>query len=208
MDVCLVMFSLKHTHLTAYSSTRVLSLIVATIGLVSVPGIAQVLQSAGAVPLQSSTSAQPGSGRLQPSYQVFAQQVALPLITATTNDLIVIGSTTRLDIAHRDQMLAQLKPLSEQFAVPASALLTILKRLTTNGPPCAQSAARELQASLIDYKYLLQRWTQYRPPPSQETVKASALQLLEAGELDQVWHMYNSLQRPKPPAGLRIVDSH
>jgi hypothetical protein len=65
--------------------------------------------------------------------------------------------------------------------------------------------AGKLRVTVIDYKYLLERWTQYLPPSGTEKVKADALLALQSGDIDKAWKMYVDLPRPEPPTGFRIA---
>ena len=65
--------------------------------------------------------------------------------------------------------------------------------------------AGKLRDTIIDYKYLLERWNQYHPPTGKEQVKTDALLALRAGDMDKAWELYVDLPRPQPPTGLRVV---
>lgn len=152
----------------------------------------------------------PGSaqseGRHAPSYRVFAAKVSLPSITVVTNRVFLVADKVQLDLdSGQEQILRQVNPLSEQFGVPAPLLQRIVHRYVTNAPS-PTAAIREMREAVTDYKYLLERWNGYRPPAGNEKLKMDALQLLQAGDLEKAWGMYNSLPRPAPPGGLRVLN--
>lgn len=155
-------------------------------------------------------SALPGSaqseGHHAPSYRVFAAKVSLPSITVVTNRVFLVADKVQLDLdSGQEQMLEQVKLLADQCGVPAPLLQRTVGRYATNATSPA-AAIREIRETVTDYKYLLERWNGYHPPVGSEKLKTDALQVLQAGDLERVWGMYNSLPRPAPPGGLRVMN--
>ncbi len=81
----------------------------------------------------------------------------------------------------------------------------LLESCSKQAPADAAEVAGKLRVMVIDYKYLLARWTQYHPPTGQEKVKTDALLALQGGDIDKAWKMYIALPRPDPPTGFRIA---
>ena len=145
-------------------------------------------------------------GRKQPGYQVFAQHYSFPSIAVVNGTTLEIGGKQKIDVSRLDQLAAQEKEtLAGQFDVPVGVVDTLLESFSKQAPPDATEVAGKLRVTVVDYKYLLERWTQYRPPTGKETVKADALLALRGGDTDKAWKMYNDLPRPEPPTGLRIA---
>jgi len=117
-----------------------------------------------------------------------------------------VGGKQKIDVSQLDQLTTQEKEtLASQFDVPVGVVDNLLKSYSKPAPADAAEVAGKLHAAVIDYKYLLARWTQYHPPTGGEQVKTDALLALQGGEMDKAWKMYIELPRPEPPTGLRIA---
>ena len=145
-------------------------------------------------------------GRTQPGYGVFAHRCTAPSITVVNETTLEIGGKQKIDISRLDQLAAQEKEtLAGQFDVPVGVIDCLLQGCTSQAPADATGLAGKLRVTVIDYKYLLEQWTQYLPPSGTEKVKADALQALQSGDIDKAWKMYVDLPRLKPPTGFRIA---
>jgi hypothetical protein len=144
-------------------------------------------------------------GRRHPAYQVFAYRLPLPSTVVASNQVLIVGGHCGLDLACRNQTAPQLKIVADQFGVPVPVLQRFLDHLKDTPQANAESAAQQLRASVVDYKYLLEKWNQYQPPAASAQLKTDALKLLATGDLEKTWALFNSLPRPAPPAGLRPV---
>ena len=160
----------------------------------------QTLETPNPLPLPGPAQSQ---GHHAPSYRVFVANVSLPTMTLVTNRIFLVGDKVRLDLdSGQQKVLQQVKPLADQFGVPASLVERMVGRYATNEMrPTA--AIREMREAVTDYKYLVEKWNLYRPPAGNEKLKMDALQLLQVGDLEKAWGMYNALPRPAPPGGLR-----
>ena len=144
--------------------------------------------------------------RQHPSYQIFAGQLALPVTTIVDETTLEIGGKMKIDVRRLDQVtLPQRETLAGQFEVPVGVVDKLWASLSNSVPADAAQMAGKLRTTVIDYKFLLERWTQYRPPTGKETVKADALLALQGGEVNKAWGLYVALPRLKAPGGLRIT---
>jgi hypothetical protein len=144
---------------------------------------------------------------LNPAYQMFARQIALPAITNLDQTALNIGGKTVFHLGLSTKTITQEEAsVAEQLQVPMAMLTTFAHNFLTNATP-GNDCATQFRTAVIDYKYLREKWTQYRPPPGNEKLKTTALESLEAGEIDKVWEMFVSLPRPQPPGGLRVQRS-
>jgi len=147
-------------------------------------------------------------GRRQPSYQMFAFRCAPPSITVVNGTTLEVGGRQKIDVRRLDQLTRpERETLAGQLAIPAGAVDTLLASCAKQPPADAAEVAGKLRVMVIDYKYLLERWTQYHPPTGAETVKAAALVALQSGDLEKAWTIYATLSRPAPPTGLRVAGS-
>jgi len=145
-------------------------------------------------------------GRRQPSYQVFACGCPAPAITVVNGTTLEVGGKQKIDVSRLAQLTAPDKQtLAGQLAVPVVVIDCLLRGCTNQPPADATGLAGKLRVTAIDYKYLLEQWTQYHPPTGGEKVKADALQALQGGDLEKAWAMYVTLPRPEPPGGFRIA---
>jgi len=161
-------------------------------------------------PLMTAASSAAAQGRQHPSYQVFAAQNALPTIstpddaTLTINGAVTINVQTPASIPAKDEAMA-----ADQFGISPVVLSKILERISSNGPPAAPQFAKQLSSAVLDYKYLVAKWTGYHPPTGTEELKTktTALQVLQAGDIDKAWVLFMALPRPQAPAGLRVTNA-
>jgi hypothetical protein len=195
---------------TAASLTIIAAFVILTQGMI-VGSEGQILvppdRGSQAVQTQpSSLSLLVAQGRQHPGYQVFAEHLALPAITVVDEATLDVDGKMKIDVSRLDQLTAQQKEtLAGQFEVPVGVIDKLLGSVSNSVPADATQVAGKLRATIIDYKYLLERWIQYIPPTGKEKVKADALLALQAGDIDKAWGMYADLPRPKPPTGFGVV---
>ena len=144
-------------------------------------------------------------GRQHASYQVFAGHLALPSITVVDKTTLDVGGKVRIAVSRLGELNSrQRETLAGQFEVPVAMVDNLLKHFSNKTPSDAKQMAGELRVAVIDFKYLLERWTRYLPPAGKENVKSDALLALRVGDMDKAWRMYVELPRPKPPTGLTV----
>jgi hypothetical protein len=144
--------------------------------------------------------------RRQPSYQVFAAQARLPEIRALDNGAFTVGGTLTLDLHKSNQSTtSEKRALAQLLQVPPGLLTAVLHKLSTT-ESSSEELARQFQTAVVDYRYLAQRWAEYRPPASGEAVKAEAMKCLETGDLEKAWQMYIDLPKPSPPTHIRVAN--
>ncbi|MFZ0828012.1 MAG: hypothetical protein WAO02_11370 [Verrucomicrobiia bacterium] len=154
----------------------------------------------------SSPALPAAEGRRQPSYQVFAFHFISPAIVVVNATTLEVGGKQKIDVSRLDQLAREEKEtLANRFDVPVGVVDCLLRGCTNHAPADATEVAAKLRAMVIDYKYLLERWTRYHPPTGREKVKTDALLALQGGDLDKAWKMYIDLPRPAPPTGFRIA---
>jgi len=154
----------------------------------------------------SSLSLLAAQGRQHPGYQVFAGHLALPSIAVVGETTLEVGGMTKFDVSRLDRLtLTQKETLAGQFEVTVGVVDKLLASFSNPASTDAAQLAGKLRLAVIDYRYLLERWTQYRPPAGEEKVKADALLALRAGDIDKAWGMFVDLPKPKPPVALQIV---
>ena len=174
----------------------------ATAGEASTEGVTAA--PANAVPASQTTT--PEQWRRHPSYQVLESRATLPTIEAASKGTLRIGDRLTLELARATELPNDdKKALAAQFELPAAALDKFLEDLAARPQVGAQQAAKDLRTSVLDYRYLRERWNQYRPPPGQEKTKTDALQSLEAGDLGKAWQMFVALSSPAPPGQLQAT---
>jgi hypothetical protein len=145
-------------------------------------------------------------GRRQPSYQVFAYRCTSPAITVVNGTTLEVGGKQKIDVSRLDQLTTPEKQtLAGQLDVPVVVIDCLLRGCTHQTPADATGLAGKLRVTAIDYKYLLEKWTQYHPPTGGEKVKTDALLALQYGDLEKAWAIYVTLPRPDPPGGFRIA---
>ncbi|HWW03615.1 MAG TPA: hypothetical protein VNZ64_28185 [Candidatus Acidoferrum sp.] len=145
-------------------------------------------------------------GRQHPSYQVFSSHAVLPSVTILDERSLDVAGEIRIEVRRPDLLSSRQKlVLAALFGVPVAVPEKALRGFSSEGPVAPEQAAQQLRMTIIDYKYLRDAWTRYRPPAGMEQLKNTALLSLEAGEIDKAWEMYMALPRPQPPQGLRLA---
>ena len=165
---------------------------------------------AGGSPVTNAVSSSPAllvaEGRRQPSYQVFAFNCTVPPITVVNGTTLEVGGQQKIDVSQLAQLTRQEREtLAGQLGIPVGAVDNLLVGGSKQPSADAAEVAGKLRVMVVDYKYLLERWTQYHPPTGAEAVKTAALQALKSGDLEKAWTLYATLPRPAPPTGLRIA---
>ncbi len=153
---------------------------------------------------QSTNALKPASawnGREMRRYKSFSSQAKLPPVTATTNDLVEVGSVVKIDVARLAQLSTWDKQaLAGQFSVPVAVIDRVLQRVATNSLPAANRLVQELRTAVVDYRFLQIEWERFHPPSEGQQTKSNALSALQAGDLAKAWELYDGLRRPEPPA--------
>jgi hypothetical protein len=145
-------------------------------------------------------------GRQHPSYQVFSSHAVLPSVTILDERSFDVAGEVRIEVRRPDLLSSRQKlALAALFGVPVAVPEKALRGFSSEGPAAPEQAAQQLRMTVIDYRYLRDAWTRYRPPAGMEQLKNTALLALEAGEIDKAWEMYMALPRPQPPQGLRLA---
>jgi len=148
----------------------------------------------------------PSQGRQHPSYQVFSSRVVLPSITLLDERTLDVAGEVRIEVRRPGRLTSRQKiALAALFGVPVAVSEKALHGLSSEAQVAPEQAAQQVRMTLIDYKYLRDAWTRYRPPAGKEQLKNTALQSLEAGEIDKAWEMYLALPKPQPPQGVRVA---
>lgn len=130
----------------------------------------------------------------------------MPALTVVDQATLDVGGRMKIDVSRLDQLNEQQKgALAEWYAVPAGVVDKFQESFTQEASSDAARAATKLHVTMIDYKYLLERWTKYLAPAGKEKIKTDALEALQVGDLDKAWKMFLDLPRPKSPTGLRIA---
>ncbi len=154
----------------------------------------------------SSPALAAAEGRKEPGYQVFAFHCASPAITVVNETTLEIDGKQKIDVSRPDQLTRlDRETLAGQLDVPVVVVDCVLRGCTNQTPADAAGLAGKLRVMVIDYKYLLARWTQYHPPTGGEKVKTDALLALQGGDIDKAWRMYIDLPRPAPPTEFRVA---
>jgi hypothetical protein len=166
-------------------------------------------QAVTAVPAKTVGASQtnsPEQWRRHPSYQVFESRTTLPTMEVMDKGTLKIGEHLTLELARAAAFPdEQKKALAAQFELPVAALDKFLHSLAAKPAIDAQQTAKDLRTLILDYRYLRQRWTQYRPPPGEEKIKTDAFQSLEAGDVDKAWQLFLALSPPAPPGQLQAT---
>ena len=206
----------RMSHSGGITASMWLAFAVVFAGLAGVPGV--LLAAAGeasAPPSVASTvkgSTNPPAAtsaeqwRGHPSYQVLESRAELPAMEAAAKGTLKIGGRWTLELQRATELPAEQKQaLAAQFEVPVAAFDKFLQRLASRQGLDAEQGAKELRTLIIDYRYLRDRWNQYRPPAGQQKLKTDALQSLDAGDLDKAWQMFVALSPPAPPSQLQAT---
>lgn len=168
--------------------------------------VQSVLQSSTNAAQSPPTLPTPEVWRRHPSYQVFDSRTALPSVKVAAKGTLEIGGQTKLELVRATQIPAeQKKALAAQFELPGTVFDRFLQRLAANQGMGTEQGAKALRTMVVDYRYLRDRWNQYRPPAGKEKIKTDALQSLEAGDLDKAWAMFVALSPPAPPGQLQAI---
>ncbi len=199
----------------AISSLPVIRTIIATFVILThymiLDGESQTLHPPGhgsqvALSQSSSLSLRVAQFRQHPSYQVFAGGLVLPSTTVLDQATLDVGGRMKMDVSRLDQLSTQQKEaLAEWYGVPAGVVDKFQESFAQEPSSDATLVAAKLRVTVIDYKYLLEFWTKYRPPAGKDQVRSDALLALQAGDIDKAWGMFADLPRPKPPTKVRKV---
>lgn len=159
--------------------------------------------------LQASPAQKPAytpQGRQMGRYKAFARQAQMPAIKVLDQTTLAVGDTPSADLHRLARLSAQQKEaLADPFGVPASVLGKVLDSATNSPPPDAAQLAQDLRTAVIDYRFLHGEWERYHPPAEGQQTKADALQAMQSGDIAKAWELYDGLQRPAPPANLRVA---
>ncbi len=150
--------------------------------------------------VESSTS----RGRQLASYRVFATHCTLPTITTNGGEVQIAGKYLVSTSPTATLPTERLQELAKLFDLPIPVLTGFLKSWRAKPALTARVMAVELQSSIIDYKYLLSRWTAMHPTAEKEHLKDTALAALNSGDLNQAWELYLSPERPAAPTNFRF----
>jgi hypothetical protein len=163
----------------------------------------QTLIAPTAPPAPSGLVAQ---GRKQPRYQVFAAHCVLPVITVVDGTTLAVAGPSEIIVGRLDRLTLQEKEaLADRFEVPVRVMEDLVASFPVRVAADVAEVSDRLCRAVVDYKYLLERWTDYRPGPAGAAVKAEALLALEAGDTEKAWTLYAALPRPAAPGALRAV---
>jgi len=143
--------------------------------------------------------------RTHPAYQVFAAQLRLPTMTVLDGSTTLnVGGRLKLDLGKPDETMAQEGiALAKLLEIPQGVFATLVRKLSFNARLGGEDLAQQFQTSVVDYKYLSERWQQYHPGKAGEPVRTEALKCLQAGDLERAWQLFIELPKPSPPTGLR-----
>jgi hypothetical protein len=145
-------------------------------------------------------------GHQMERYKDFARQAKMPTIAITNAAVIEVGGIVKTDLKRLGRLSDSEKAaLASQFGLPADVIGKLMDRATTNSALDPEQVAQNVRTAVVDYKFLQQEWGQYHPPAEGQKVKADALAALQAGDVTRAWELYDGLQRPAPPTGLRII---
>jgi hypothetical protein len=145
-------------------------------------------------------------GREMERYKAFARQAEMPAITVTNTTVLDVGGVVKTDLNRLGQLSgSENAALARQFGVPVEVINKVIQRATNNASPGAAQLAQDIRTAVVDYRFLQGEWGRYHPPAESQKVKADALAALQAGDISKAWELYDRLQRPAPPANLRVV---
>ena len=167
-------------------------------------GAPQVFGTRQAESVQSSTGCE---WRLHSGYSVFATQLSLPQVIVINDRSLDIGGLTRLEFGGTNQNQAT-SALADRLQVPVATLDRLVQNLSTNTHIKGQELADSFRKAVIDFRFLEDRWTRVHPPQIDLEIKTQALNALRAGDIDRAWALFECLPRPRPPQGLRVVETH
>jgi hypothetical protein len=153
-----------------------------------------------------SLSLRVAQARKHPSYTVFEHNLTLPAIKVIDAATLEVGGKLKIVLNRPEPLSTQARAtFTNEFQVPLAVVDRLWERLFQSTPPSAEQATNALRQTVLDYKYLHQKWTQYRPPREKEGIKTDAFQALQAGDLDKAWELYLDLPKPSGPSGTKII---
>ena len=162
-----------------------------------------------ALPAQTALAPKPAytpKGRQMERYKAFARVAKLPTILISNQTTLEVGGAVKADLNGLARLSAKEKEaLAGQFGVPAGVVGKVIERAVKSSSSGGAQVAQDLRTAVIDYRFLEGEWGRYHPPAQGQQVKADALAALKAGNLSRAWELYDGLQRPAPPANLRII---
>ncbi len=139
-------------------------------------------------------------------YKAFARQAELPPVAVTNGNLVTVGGVVKLDVTQLPRLTRQeQEALAARFSVPTAVITNVVQHTAGSSSPDAAQLAQDLRTAVIDYRFLQIEWDRYHPPTAGQPTKAAALAALQAGDISKAWELYDGLQRPAPPANLRVV---
>lgn len=145
-------------------------------------------------------------GRQQPSYQVFAVNCVLPVIAVVDGTTLTVAGPSEIQVGRLDDLTLQDKEaLAARFEVPVRVVEDLVASFTVRVAADVKEVRDRLRCAVVDYKYLLGKWTNYKPGAAGAAVKAEALLALEAGDTAKAWTLFAALARPAAPGALRAV---
>jgi hypothetical protein len=143
------------------------------------------------------------NGRRHPSYTVLSN--GLPQIMVESGRISVGGkvtiSATELSALRKED----LENAAAVLEITSRALDAFISRASAVEKPNPEILASELKDWVLDYLYLHRKWLGYGPPKVSPELRQKGLQLLESGQLDEVWALEAALPPPATPT-LRLVD--
>jgi len=146
-------------------------------------------------------------GRQHPSYQVFEHNLTLAEIKLVDKTTLEVGGKIKIDASHLQQMPSKEKEeLARVFELPVVVIDSLVARSARKIPLDAETFAKDLRATVVDYKYLLKRWEEYHPPVDGEKPKQNGQKALQTGDIERSWELYRGLRWPAAPTGLRVVE--
>jgi len=164
------------------------------------------VQESGAQAVPAQKLAYTPKGTQMERYKAFARQAELPAIIVTNQTTLEVGGAVKTDLSRLAQLSAQEQAaLAGQFGVPAAVIGKVAERSTNNPPPAAAQIAQDMRTAVVDYRFLQGEWKRYNPPAEGQPIKAAALTALQAGDISKAWELYDGLQKPAPPANLRVI---
>ena len=152
------------------------------------------------------TPAYAPKGRQMERYKAFARQAEMPAITVTNKTTLEVGGAVKTDLNRLGQLSGSEKEaLAGQFRVATGVIGKVIEGATNTPSAGAAQVVQDIRTAVIDYRFLQGEWGRYHPPAEDQKLKADALAALQAGDISKAWELYDGLQRPAPPANLRIV---
>jgi len=145
-------------------------------------------------------------GRQHPGYQTFAAHLVLPAIIVVDGTTLVVAGPGRIHVGRLDRLTLQEKEaLAARFEVPVRVVEDLVASFPVRAAADVTQVSDRLRSAVMDYKFLLEKWTQYQPAAVGAAVKAEALLALQAGDTDKAWTLFAALPRPAAPGALRVL---